>query len=132
MNTRTLNELEAYICYALYEDLDGNPLQRFDDIEEARKGKSSRDYLVVEVSTYRLGTLCIEELRISDAPKVWIPVKYKPEYDGEYLCHIAIKEDCGVLRNEQRVMVNSNAKWIKEDNVLITHWMIIRPPKVIL
>jgi hypothetical protein len=53
----------------------------------------------------------------------------KPEYDGNYLCHIVRNNECGTFSKYQRVVELKFNVWrLTDEKERITHWCITPPP----
>ena len=51
-----------------------------------------------------------------------------PEFDGQYLCYISQKQECGNVLEYQRVVQCSNNKWIIVLNEEIFAWKKLENP----
>lgn len=115
------------------EDEEVSPLIRVDTIEEANtqitNGEGS--IIVTEISEEQEDkTFLLKEIRIVDCPKYWIPKEYKPEYDGQYLCHLIRDNECGTKSHFQQVLSNTMSEWVLPERCKLTHWMIVSPPSI--
>lgn len=88
-----------------------------DQIDEFR-------YPLCEKHNFR-GEICLSCI-FEKIPK-WIPASIDAPFDGEYLCVVEIKQECGEVWTRQRVRNNSRNKWILEENEIITHYQKLQP-----
>ena len=52
----------------------------------------------------------------------WNKVEEKPEFDGEYLCVVHIKQECGNIWVRHKVRMFSYQNWVLKDNETVSHW----------
>ncbi|MBX3253968.1 MAG: hypothetical protein KF862_07480 [Chitinophagaceae bacterium] len=124
-----------HIGYACYRSLENwNPEIRFNLLEEAQAELTNSDdirFIVTEVSEDQPdGKRLIKQERIAQAPQEWIPAKFIPEYDGWYLVYTQRKTECGNTISSQRVVYYDYTGWRISKDETVSHWMIIKPPKI--
>lgn len=123
------------ITFAVHTELlEDYPLCRFDNIEQARKELISDDnasVITCEVSKKNEdGSFKIVQERIISAPRIWIKAnRFIPEYDGMYLTHQVVRQDCGNMIKVQQVVNFSKGIWNINENARVTHFMIVLPPE---
>lgn len=59
----------------------------------------------------------------------WIESNAMPDFDGQYLCHIVRKNECGTFSKYQSVVECKMNKWVVKENERITHFMIVPSPE---
>lgn len=58
----------------------------------------------------------------------WIPVSVEPEFDGDHLCFIVRKNECGTFSKYQRVVELRMNKWVIADSLeRVTHYQKLGP-----
>lgn len=124
---------KKHFHYALYDSLSASASgTRFNSLDEAKQEAESHHIIVTEISEeMKNGGLLIVEVRIVQAPDVWISHDYSPEYDGRYLAHLVRKETCGVFHEYQEVISNTFNKWQISENVKLINWKFLHFPETI-
>lgn len=61
----------------------------------------------------------------------WIKTDTMPDFDGDYLCHIVKKEECGNFRKYMKVVQCNLNVWVGLfDGERVTHWTKLpKPPE---
>ncbi len=78
-----------------------------------------------EISYSRMVELLNEEVNSKD----WNPTRRMPDYDGDYLCHIVRKNECGTFSTYQRVINCAMNEWqLKDERERVTHWLHLPTP----
>ena len=103
-------------------------VSRLQDISTDEIGND--EILVTEVSEEMPNGkgLLIKEERIIKAPQVWLPIRFKPEYEGSYLCYLTRKNECGTESKIQQVVRFSYGKFLVAENETVTNWMLVSNP----
>ena len=121
------------IDYAIYgKIIDKNPLIRFKSLKEAKDAYLENEYamIVTEVSEVQKdGTLLIKQERIIKCPQIWLPANFIPEFDGDYLCFLIRKNDCGTSLKWQEVISFKYGNWQVSSETKVLNWMIVENPK---
>lgn len=71
-----------------------------------------------------------EELEILEVPMSvenkdilnWNKSNVIPEFDGEYLCYIRCREECGNIHSYYKVVSNSFNTWLINENERVALW----------
>lgn len=127
-------EQSIRIDYAIYgKIIDKNPLIRYNSLQEAKEDYLENEHamIVCEVSEVQNdGSLIIKQERIIKSPQIWLPAdRFIPEFDGEYLCHLVRREECGNFIKWQEVIRFEKLQWEKRSDTRVTHWMIVENPQ---
>ena len=86
--------------------------------------------IICEVSELRKSKRVIIQERVVKSPQIWLPAeRLIPEFDGDLLCHLVRKEECGNLIKWQEVLRFEKLQWKKRIDARVTHWMIVEDPQ---
>lgn len=125
--------MEMKIDYAIYgKVIDKNPLIRYETLAEAKEDYLENEcaMIVCEVSEIRNSKRIITQERVIKAPQIWLPAdRFIPEFDGDYLCHLVRKEECGNFIKWQEVIDFEKLQWQIRSDTRVTHWMIVEDPQ---
>lgn len=78
--------------------------------QQEREDQKKKDDLIIHTaynSGYETGKKKANE---------WISIKQSPEFDGDYLCFIVRKNECGTFSKYQRVLSLTMNRWVAADN----------------
>jgi len=107
-----------------------------------KRGFADRKFITMQIGTLNSGPSIAFKAdnfhtRIGDIkqkafdeiyPKIsWNKTQTMPNYDGDYLCHIVKKEECGTFSKYQKVVRCSLNEWQLSEGERVTHWQYLLP-----
>lgn len=124
--------MEYKFYYTVYGNNLEHPLARFDNPEDAHADLINFDdgvMVVTEVCEYdKDGKLIIKKQRVREAPMIWFPTTFTPDFDGHFLCWVSVKEECGAEKERAEVILYAFGQWNSLPNHSVKKWMIIKEP----
>jgi hypothetical protein len=116
----TLEEVAISNYRKLYE---GEPLTQEVPIDAFKRGyKLARKKLLNEDEHKQETLELLEDPMSIESRTSWNKPNIMPNFDGEYLCYISCREECGNVHKYYKVVSCSFNTWIINENERITLW----------